>query len=447
MISSARNRVGLLIAVLTTLAAALPAWAGPSPSWTRVYSRGAGVAEAAVVSPDGTVVVVAGTRGVDSHADIVLVAYDAASGARRWSRSYDGQVGNFDEAADLAIDPLGRWVFVTGQSWGGRNLGVVTIAYDLLSGGRRWVNRRVGQPVAVAASPDGAHVYVTASVEGSGGVYDSDYLTLAYRAGTGTVAWVHRYDGPVDIDWPTDIAVSGDGKLVVVTGASQGSHGYRTATVAIEAASGAQAWVRRSAGMLGGSIVAAPSGSRTYLTTEAQGDFLTIALTGWGGERWRTRYDGPGTGFAGDAPAAIAVAPDGSAVFVTGSSWSDGHGYDYATVAYGTSDGVQRWAKRYTHPAFDNDEPADVGVSRDGRLVVVTGASRGVGGDADIATVAYDVATGSTVWVDRFDGSGGGDDVGASIAAGLGAALVVAGSTTGIDTGSDIVTIAWAAGP
>jgi DNA-binding beta-propeller fold protein YncE len=301
--------------------------------------------------------------------------------------------------------------------------------------------------VAVAVSPDGTHVYVAASVAGSGGVYDSDYLTLAYRAGTGTVAWAHRYDGPADIDWPTDIAVSGDGKLVVVTGASTGLHGYRTATVGIEAVSGAQTWVRRTAGMLGGSIVAAPSGSRTYLTTEAGDDFLTIALTGWGGERWRSRYDGPGTGFAGDAPAAIAVAPDGSAVFVTGSSWSDGHGYDYATVAYGTSDGARRWAKRYTHPAFDHDEPADVGVSRDGGLVVVTGASPGVGGDADVATVAYDVATGSTAWVDRFDGSARGDDVGTSIAAGLEGAVVVAGSTASIDTGLDILTLVYAAGP
>jgi hypothetical protein len=75
-------------------------------------------------------------------------------------------------------------------------------------------------------------------------------------------------------------------------------------------------------------------------------------------------------------------------VFVTGwSAGSSGVDSDYATVAYDASAGTRFWASRYD--AGSEDEAAALGVSPDGSTVFVTGSSTGATGHDDYATVAY----------------------------------------------------------
>jgi hypothetical protein len=71
-------------------------------------------------------------------------------------------------------------------------------------------------------------------------------------------------------------------------------------------------------------------------------------------------------------------------VFVTGISTYRGN--DYATVAYDTATGRQRWARRYQN---SEDVPADLGVSPDGSKVFVTGWSGRKYNTTDYATLAY----------------------------------------------------------
>src|SRR5512146_992464 len=102
----------------------------------------------------------------------------------------------------------------------------------------------------------------------------------------GTQLWVKRYNGPGnDYDAAYSVAVSPSGGMVFVTGTSPGVHsGSDYATVAYNAATGAQRWVRR--------------------------------------------YHGPGNGGSANS---VAVSPAGGMVFVTGTSRGVNSGSDYAT--------------------------------------------------------------------------------------------------------------------
>jgi PQQ-like domain len=118
-------------------------------------------------------------------------------------------------------------VFVTGSSWGSATkYDYATVAYDASTGAQLWASRYNGPgngadyPLALAASPDGSTVFVTGESIGSGSAWD--YATVAYDAGTGAQLWVRRYDGPVDgFDEAVGLAVSPDSSGVFVTGETQ----------------------------------------------------------------------------------------------------------------------------------------------------------------------------------------------------------------------------------
>jgi hypothetical protein len=92
---------------------------------------------------------------------------------------------------------------------------------------------------------------------------------------------------------------------------------------------------------------------------------------------------------------ALTMSPDGSKVFVTGSSVgtthsSDGSNFEYATVAYNAGTGAVIWTKRYHGPQpRGGDVARALTVSHDGSKVFVTGQSLGRTGYYDYATIAY----------------------------------------------------------
>jgi hypothetical protein len=84
------------------------------------------------------------------------------------------------------------------------------------------------------------------------------------------------------------------------------------------------------------------------------------------------------------------VSPDGSEVFVTGSSGSPGSA-DYATVAYSAASGTQLWATPYDGPGNAQDSASALVVGPGGSRVFVTGSSQGSTSGEDFATVAYSI--------------------------------------------------------
>ena len=96
----------------------------------------------------------------------------------------------------------------------------------------------------------------------------------------------------------------------------------------------------------GSDALSSPGTARARSTSN---DFVTIAYdSATGAERWVARYDGPFHG--ADAAGFISLSPDGSKVFVAGSSFSGSNDWDWATVAYEASSGTQLWAARYGGP-------------------------------------------------------------------------------------------------
>src|SRR5262245_23276809 len=267
-----------------------------------------------------------------------------APGAQLWVARYNGP-GGYDTARSVAVSPDRKTVFVTGYSLGaGSGYDYATAAYSMETGAHLWVKRyngpgnNVDAATSLAVSPTGSTVFVTGH---SAGIY----ATVAYSAAPGDHLWTKRYNGPGSgYDAATSVAVSPTGSTVFVTGKSTGvTSDYDYATVAYNAATGAQLWIKR--------------------------------------------YNGPGN--SSDVAWSVAVSPTGGAVFVTGSSVGRNSDQDYATVAYNAATGAHLWTKRYNGPGNGNDFAHSVAVSPDGGTVFVTGGSPGTTSICDYATVAY----------------------------------------------------------
>ena len=177
------------------------------------------------VSPGGATVFVTGkSRGATSGLDYATVAYNAATGAQRWASRYNAPANRDDRASSLAVSPGGATVFVTGTSRGRTSgLDYATVAYNAATGARRWASRYNGPKnaddgaVSVAAGPGGRSVFVTGTSKGA----TRDYATVAYNAATGAPRWARRYNGPASgADTASSLAVSPGGSAVFVTGTS-----------------------------------------------------------------------------------------------------------------------------------------------------------------------------------------------------------------------------------
>src|SRR5581483_6267945 len=222
-----------------------------------------------------------------------------------------------------------------------------------------------------------------------------DYATIAYDAATGAQLWASRYDGPAgQADLASALGVSPDGSKLFVTGQSTGSCSYDYATVAFDAATGAQLWLRRYRGPAHGAdappaLAVSPDGSKVFAAGQtsklANNDYETVAYdAATGAQLWLRLYDGPAHG--SDAARALGISPDGSKLFVTGQSAGSTNN-DYATVSYDAASGDRLWATRYR--VGDATAVADLGVRPDGSALFVTGSSSGSGTGYDYVTVAY----------------------------------------------------------
>jgi len=163
-----------------------------APRWTRFYAGPAGGAAATAVAagPGGRTVYVTGTSaGVTSGRDYATIAYNAADGARRWASRYNGPANRGDFAYAVAVSPGGRSVYVTGASFAGASTGndFATVAYNAATGARLWTRRYNGpgnggdQATSVAVSPAGGTVFVAGPSLGRAG-QGLGYATIAYRS-------------------------------------------------------------------------------------------------------------------------------------------------------------------------------------------------------------------------------------------------------------------------
>jgi WD40 repeat protein len=428
------------------------------PVWVRHSEGSVGGGEASlVVGPLGQRVYMAG----EADYDYSTTTYDALTGARLWGQRWDAPAGGVDTPTAIAVSSDDTKVIVTGASstpdFQTTDFG--TVAYDSATGAELWAAQYDGPvhdadtAVAGSFSPDGTRVFVTGTSWGlePGG---EDFLTIAYDAGTGQPIWSARYDGRQrDRDHATALAVSPDGTKLFVTG--WGDEREFTAsdyiTLAYDTSTGQRLWKGVYTPNSGGSdestaIAVAPDGSTVYVTGESTGlnagDFLTIAYDpSTGARRWVRRYDGPAK--SDDRAVAIALSPDGARVFVTGSSDHFPSFTEYDTVAYRASDGKALWARQYDGGSYD--DATALTVSPDGSSVIVTGLSD-VDDNGDYFTIAYGAASGDELWTDRYDGLGPSDDAATDIGFSPDGALVFVTGRSQQDLQFTYTTIAYDTG-
>jgi PQQ-like domain len=249
--------------------------------------------------------------------------------------------------------------------------------------------------------------------------------------------------------------VSPDGSKVFVAGSSVGATtGNDYATVAYDGTTGAVLWTQRYNGYNGGgsepddayALTVSPDGSTVFVTGTSYGgptteyDWATIAYNATtGAQLWVARYNGPGT--YGDSANALRVSPDGSKLYVIGIT---DHGYDIATVAYNAGTGAQLWSKIYKTGTTTTSFAAALGVSPDGSTVFVTGHAAFRPTRDDFVTIAYNATTGAAMWTKRYNNGMRNDDAEALAVSPDGSKVFVTGRTaTYLYTYMDWATVAY----
>ncbi len=389
-----RHRI-LALSMASAFASILPstaAWATTlgEQRWSMTFDGGYTVNIEAIAMSDDLVVALGYVQGYDFRTrNRRVIAYGADTGAVVWQDTFDAS-GGLDNAEDVVMGPSGGRVFVTGESDVSRKRGfdIVTTAFDADTGARLWTRRYDGphgdfdEARGIDVAADGQHLFVT-------GTSNNDYLTIAYRTLDGDQLWTQRFDDGVKDD-AKDIAVSPTGNQVVVTGTSGPGVGTDYATVAYRADNGDELWRRwfgSEQGDQAAALAVGPGGTRVYVTGHSTGsgswkDIATVAYRSSTGETaWKMRYDGP----AGlkDRGTGIAVSPDGSSVFVAGSSEHATDQYDKVTIAYASNTGAESWSTR-----AGSNWGWTLAVTPDGATVAAPGMS----------TVAYDTTTGMQQW-------------------------------------------------
>jgi hypothetical protein len=395
----------------------------------------------------GSVYVTGYSQGSGTGYDYATVKYDA-SGNQLWAARYNGPANGEDQAASVAVDPLGN-VYVTGYSQGsGTGYDYATVKYDA-NGNELWVARyngpMNGNDKAASVSVDTlGNAFVTGNALVCGGYSCSDCSTIKYSPG-GTEVWVRGWG---DSCIPYDLALDGNGNVYVT-----GSNDYSDYTGTIYRgfalkynSSGSLQWAHNTShGVLDpGRAIVADSAGKVYVTGgagdwQSQSGFGTISYDSNGNELWHANYWAE---FAPWGGAASGVAVDGSGnTYVTGSLSNQATSSDYVTIKYDPN-GNPLWVARYI--TSGNDQSNAVGLDGDSN-VYVTGSVSGSG--YDYGTISYDT-NGNQLWTAFYNGPpGNADDRAYDLAVDGAGTVYVTGSSDGSGTGSDYATIKYVPDP
>lgn len=405
-----------------------------TPGTVDTIGYGASSGRVMAPSPDGATVYASGAsyrNGAGLDIDLIVSAAATGDGAARWIARYTG-TPEYQHASprELMVTPDGRYVVVFAWIRTGdfKGCALATLAFDATTGQRVWDAIELPSvggcmtPQQMAIDPAGRFVFVTGSAYAKADSYAQAGLTVAYALGgtsPGQRVWSQRYSGSGPGAATYLIAPSPDGGRVYVVGTSH-ADAQRSAPIAdlivlaYDSASGAQL-LQSSMNAIGNTpagLVISPDGASAYVVTGVQDpgynyNIATIAFaTGDGRQLWRATYDGPSVS-SFDVPwyaGPIVISPDGGRVFVTGYGHrpnGQGQFYDFVTLAYETTSGALAWQARYADEGIDWFP--SIAITPRGDQVFVAGWSQtfGTALGTHAATVAYDAATGGQVWVAR----------------------------------------------
>src|SRR5262245_9976244 len=211
----------------------------------------------------------------------------------------------------------------------------------------------------------------------------------------------------------------------------------------IASAESHQFWSTRVSAQSAQGLVVSPDGTQVFVLARSVGavpHILTVAYeVATGRPEWQVVYRGQGE----DTPSAIGVSPDGTTVFVAGTTETAGNRYDFITLAFRASDGQLLWTQLFD--VSEGDLTVDLAVSPDGSALFVFGSGTTNRGD-NFETVAYQQATGTELWQQIYSSPGDGTDhASAGTISPDGSLVYVTGVTPDGSEGTDFLTIAYEA--
>lgn len=258
-----------------------------------------------------------------------------------------------------------------------------------------------------------------------------DCITIKYDS-NGDTAWVRYYDGGQEFyDDAWGVAVDDSGNVFVTGSSMESGNQFDIVTIKYNSA-GVEQWIARYEGPADdddeGYDIALDDSGYIYVTGYTRSastytDFITIKYDNTGDTLWTATYDGPLSGL--DVAHALALDDSGN-VYVTGSGNSATYDYDYITIKY-NAEGDTQWVVFYdgTDSSAD-DEAVDIAVG--GGYIYVTGTSEGLSTSNDYVTIKYSPA-GDTLWEMSYNGTGNDDDnANAIVADSIGNVFVTGGS-------------------
>jgi len=383
----------------------------------------------------------------------LVIKYNSA-GTLQWANIYDGPSNDRDELNSIVVDQFGN-IIVTGFSYAGKfngTLDYATVKYTP-SGTVQWVQRYNGPVPSFDVVRDICKDYngnIIVTGESDGGNTVGDILTIKF-APNGDTLWTRRIDGSAySIDQPTAVCVDRNNNIYV-SGVSWS--GYQIASMSMVllkySPTGSLQWISFPFGYTSGytsslASVGTDNNGNVYATgTYRYGSGLqfssiyTFKFNPSTGDTLFSRYYQSTTPKGNEARKLIV--DSSNYIYVLGTSGANG--WDYVVIKY-NSNGDTLWTATYNGTGNSYDVPSDITVDMNGNIYV-TGLSRSgsTAGTEDIATVKYN-ANGVQQWVNRYNGSGNGLDVGNSIYYSSGY-VYVAGTTYRSGTNSDYIVIKY----
>jgi hypothetical protein len=345
------------------------------------------------LSPDGSTLFLVGHTNVNgTRNDLVTWALNANTGASRWSARHDGTAHQGDRAGDVIVGPSGRRVYVTGTSWsrGLRDEDLVVVAYEAGSGARRW--QRVYDSGYTGCQPsDGCWTgfeqgfTLALNADGStlvvGGTQFFSTLVVAYRSATGERRWLRTYEDPAssgDASQYWSSSAVNDGTVFVAGGAQTDEGGEpRPMSASYDLATGERNWATTydPPGLADGrwtSLRVASDGLSMFTAgavRRSSQDVFTVvsydAATGVLG--WVSEAE---VGHSAD----LALAPDGGILYAAGHR-DEGSDSDLTIVGLDPSSGTPAWIGRHDAAAGDWERTRSVVIAPDGAAIFAVGAT------------------------------------------------------------------------
>lgn len=342
-----------------------------------------------------------------------------------WDSTYTGTGSAQDSAISLALDNTGNFLYVTGWSINGTFSDIVTIKYDAVTGIRIWTSSYdfagfTDRPTAIAVDRVSGDVYITGFSYRSN-TPNRDFVTIKYNPATGDTVWTKRYNGIADGgDESYAIAIDNSGNIFITGNSDQGATTADIITIKYTPSGSETVNIITLPNFQKPNALKIDNNGDVFIAgiTRTNGnalsneDYITIKYNNSLSFQWSKIYNGT----ANNQDNATALVTDASGnVFVTGFSYWTGQLFNYFTIKY-NSNGDSLNAISYNGPLNNNDVPTAIGKDNADNIYV-TGYSVGATSPSivnDYATLQYNSSL-QQQWVNRYNGSGNSDDKATSL--------------------------------